>query len=41
MFRSDSFLCHHWPILLVFLEARRLLEGNVYSFKQNHIDDNV
>ena len=25
VFRRRSFLCHHWPLLLVFLEAARLL----------------
>ena len=34
VFRRSSFLCHHWPLLLVFLEATRLLEGNVYSFEK-------
>ena len=30
----SSLLCHHWPLLLVFLEAARLLERNVYSFEK-------
>ena len=41
VFRRSSFLCHHWPLLLVFLKAARLLEGNVYSFEKNHIDYSV
>ena len=37
VFRRSSFLCHHWPLLLVFPEAARLLEGNVYSFEKKII----
>ena len=37
VFRRSSFLCHHWPLLLVFLEAASLLEGNVYSFEKKII----
>ena len=34
VFRRSSFLCHHWPLLLVFLEAARLLEKCLFFWKK-------